>query len=269
MAFGVRSENGVLRISTQNNVLIADPVNVPVGTGRFRARPEIPLDREPLTAYLGPGPILEDVALTEEMCRTWLMYVSPLMSNATAVEGRFGLHMDSAVIPLNGPGQGLATGKLLMQEGRVGPGPIADEILRGVGTIVQVAGRQLNPDDMVWMNMPRQEIPFQMKDARVTHGTMTFLVGGGVIVTSQGSVGTVDRTLDLLIEFRLPEEWLNRGPILAALKGEKLQIKVGGTLDKPQVDNKPLLEFGKRAGIKAGVGAIFKILENRQRRRGP
>lgn len=267
-AFGVLSENGILRVSTQNNVLAADPVNVPVGTGRFRARPEIPLDREPLTAYLGPGPILDDVALTEDMCRTWLMYVSPLMSNATAVDGRFSLHMDNAVIPLGAAGQGVATGKLLMQEGRVGPGPLADEILRMVGPIVQAAGRQLNPDDMVWMNMPRQAIPFQMKDGRVTHGVMTFIVVGGVIVTSQGSVGTADRSLDLLLEFRLPEEWLNRGPILAALKGEALQIKVGGTLDKPQVDNKPFLEFGRRAGIKAGVGAIFKILENRQRRRG-
>ncbi|WP_337238100.1 hypothetical protein, partial [Salmonella enterica] len=90
---------------------------------RFQARPQIPLDQQPYTLYLGSGPILEDVEMTEEMCRTWLQYIAPLISNATAVDGRFSLTMDQAILPLDGPGKGSASGKLLMQQGRVGPGP--------------------------------------------------------------------------------------------------------------------------------------------------
>ena len=263
--FGVSSENGLLRVFTSDRTLHIDPANVPIGTGRFSARPQIPLDKKPLTAFLGQGPVLEDVETTEEMCRTWLKYISPLMADATAVDGRFSLTMDQAILPLDAPGTGVATGKLQMQEGRVGPGPIADEILQSVGTIVQVAGQRLDPNEMTWMNVPKQEIPFQLKNGRVAHGQTVFIVGG-VIVTSQGSIGTQDRSLDLLVEFRLPDEWLSRGPVLAALQGEPLQIKIGGTLDKPHVDNKPLAEFGKRAGVKAAAGLLFKILERRQQR---
>jgi len=266
-AFGIRSDNGQLRVATQDNILSIDPVHVPVTTGQLRVRPSIPLDRQPFTVHIGGGPVLENVEMTEEMCRSWLMYIAPLISNATAVEGRFSLGLDQASLPLDAPGRGVASGKLLMQEGRVGPGPIADEVLKGVGTILQISGGRLDPDAMVWMNMPRQEIQFQMKDGRMAHGLVVFNVGG-VVVTSQGSVGTVDRTLDLLVEFRLPQEWLQRGPILAALVGEGLQLKVGGTLDKPQVDNKPLAEFGKRAAVKAGAGAILDLIKRRQERRG-
>lgn len=266
-AFGIRSDNGQIRVATQDNILSVDPLHVPVTTGQLRVRPSIPLDRQPFTVHIGGGPVLENVQMTEEMCRSWLMYIAPLVSNATAVEGRFSLGLDQASLPLDAPGRGVASGKLLMQEGRVGPGPIADEVLRGVGTILQISGGRLDPEAMVWMNMPRQEIQFQMKEGRMSHGLVVFNVGG-VVVTSQGSVGTVDRTLDLLVDFRLPQEWLQRGPILAALVGEGLQIKVGGTLDKPQVDNKPLAEFGKRAAVKAGAGAILDLIKRRQERRG-
>lgn len=265
VVFGVQSNKGLLRVSTSDRTLRLDPVNVPIGTGRFSARPQIPLDKKPLAAVLSQGPVLENVETTEQMCRTWLKYISPLMADATAVDGRFSLAMDQAIIPLDAPGTGVADGKLLMQKGRVGPGPIADEILQSVGMILQVAGQRLDAKDIVWMNVPPQEIPFQLKNGRVTHGLTTFNVGG-VIVTSQGSMGTLDRSLDVLVEFRLPDEWLRRGPVLAALQGEPLRIKIGGTLDKPQIDNRPLADFGQRAGMKAAAGLLFEILERRQQR---
>jgi hypothetical protein len=265
--FGIDSNNGQMEIATREGRVSVNPIQVPVSGGRFLGRPQLVLGQQPLTVELAAGPVLENVALSQDMCRSWIKYIAPLMADATSVDGKLSLSMTQAVFPLDNPGGGIASGKLIMQEGRVGPGPIADEILKGVSTIVQVSGQTLDPDEAVWMQMPKQEINFVLKDGRVSHDNVEFHVGQ-VIVRSSGTVGTADKSLDLLVDFHLPEEWMTRGPVLAALGGETLQLKIGGTLDQPRIDNKPFAEFGKRAGVKAAAGLIQQLIERRQQKRG-
>ncbi len=46
--------------------------------------------------------VLENVAITPEMCQTWLKYVTPLLADATSVEGRLSLKLEQANLnPIN------------------------------------------------------------------------------------------------------------------------------------------------------------------------
>jgi hypothetical protein len=197
------------------------------------------------------------------MTRTWLGYVSPLMADATSIDGRFSLSSNGVRVPLSPGGNLPIQGTLQIHTAQVGPGPAAQKILPVVEQVrALLKGTLPNPfggggrRDQAWLMLGEQAVQVRVENRRVYHDRIEYSVGDAVL-TSSGSVG-FDDSLDLTVEIPLQEKWL--GSQLMSLKGESLKIPVTGTLDAPVVDPRPLTEFNKQLAGKAAEGLLQRLL---------
>jgi hypothetical protein len=265
--YGLTSQNGQLRLQYQNGLLIPEPVHVPINGGTLRQLPTVSLQSQPVILQFREGPVLENVALTEEVCRGWLQYISPPLANATSAEGRFSLSMKEGQYLVGAPERSALSGALVIHIGKVRPGPLANQILQNVTQLQGLIDRNLIPDlsQQTLLEIDNEEIGFALQNGRVYHDEFAMQIRNMRVVTT-GSVG-LDQTLDLAVALPIPDQWLkNAGPVLQALRGEAIQLAVRGTLSQPVVDGRPVAEFGKRIGEKAASGLIERLIERRLQR---
>jgi len=258
--YGVRATPGAVTAALQPDGIALWPRNVRVGDGQLVALPNVQLvDNRQLIAP--QGPMLIDVNMTPEMCREWLKFVSPVLADTTAVEGKLTLIIEMGQMPLRNPEAAEIKGVVRLQSAKVTPGPIA---LQSIETAAAVA-RLLTQKQPEWadrqlqIELPPQDIEFRVHDGRVYHKGVQFRAGDLVVLT-RGSVG-LDHTLDMLVEIPIPDAWLDRGPLLRSLKGEVVAIPLQGTLERPAVDGRALAEWGKKIGAGAAGGLLQNLLE--------
>lgn len=258
---GLRSDNGMVDLLWQGDRIQLAPRSVTFGGGRVLASPWVDLSASPRLLVIDPGPVADHVQFSPDMTRTWLGYVSPLMADATSIDGRFSLASHGARVPLSaGAGEGLH-GTLQIHAAQVGPGPAAQKILPVVEQVRAVlTGRIPNPlgdrRNQAWLTLGEQSVQVRVENRRVHHDRIEYALGDAIF-TSSGSVG-FDDSLDLTVEIPLQEKWLGRR--LKSLQGESLRIPVTGTLDAPVVDPRPLTEFNKQIAGKAAEGLLQRLL---------
>jgi hypothetical protein len=248
----------------QDGRLNFEPRQVDVNGGRVVSLPAVDIPHRAL--IVEPGPIVDDLQFTPEMCHTWLRFVSPLLADATSIDGRFSLAAESGRFPLHDLSAGEFRGTLAAHSAQVGPGPLAQQAI-AIGRQVEslLKGELPLPfdtrrgRDRHWLVMNAQEIPFEFKDGRVHHERVEYRVGD-VVVTTSGSVG-IDESLDLTVEVPLQDKWLGSRGALASLKGEVLRIPVTGTFQRPTIDPKPLEDFNRRLARKAAGGLLERLLD--------
>ena len=271
-AFGLVSKGGSMQVGMTGNEGYAQPINVPLSGGKLLALPRVrfagPLPVQPLEITFPENQtLLENVELTEELCRGWLRYVSPTLANATAADGRFSLSVSQGQIPVGEIENGSLSGTFTVHSGQVRPGPLAVEMIEKAGMLQRLIQRRtgVNLTEQPWLIIDPQEVHFELKDGRVYHDRFAFSVGP-MPATTTGSVG-IDDTLDLVLTFEIPNEWVaNLGPILQSLGGEQIPLKIQGTMNEPDIDTSGIGEFGKRIGAKAGANLLERILERRMQR---
>jgi hypothetical protein len=262
-AYGVVSDEAQLVVDFSDNRLTLHPLNVPISGGRLVGAPALLFDDDITRVEFADGPLMEDVTFSPAMCRSWLRYVSPLLADATTIDGRFSLAMAAGTLSPAEPATSNISGVLTISESRVAPGPMAEEIL---GIIRQVRAlarpRDAAPgDERTWLTIQNQEVAFATRDGRAYHDGLAALIGP-VTVRSSGSVGLVDESLDILIEIELPESWLQDRPVLASLMQEGgLRIPVRGTLSRPQLEFRPLENLGTDLGARATEGILRRLLD--------
>lgn len=263
MIAGVRSDNGRLQAMWQDGRVVLAPQSMTLGGGRVLSLPWVDLSAHPRTLVLDPGPIVDGVQFTPDMTRTWLRYASPLMADATSIDGRFSLSSPGARIPLSAAGADEVHGTLQIHNAQVGPGPSAQRMLAVVEQVQALLNGVLpNPFGgrqgaaRQWLVLNEQSVQVRIAENRVHHDRIEYLLGDAVL-TSSGSVG-YDESLDLTIEVPLQERWL--GGRLKSLKGETLRIPVTGTLDAPIVDPRPLTELNRRIAGKAADDLLQRLL---------
>jgi hypothetical protein len=263
--YGIRATPGAVTAAFQPEGIALWPREVRVGEGQLVSLPEIRLvDNRQLVAP--KGPMLVDVNITPEMCREWLKFVSPIVADATAVEGKLTLIVDSGTMPFANPNAAKIAGTVRIQSAKVTPGPLARQALDVAATITRLI-TQKQPewaDRDLQIELPEQDILFEMHDGRVYHKGLKFQAGDLMVMT-RGSVG-LDHTLDMQVEIPLPDKWLDRRPALRALRGEVVLIPLHGTLERPQVDGRAMAEWGTRIGAQAAGGLLQNLLENRANR---
>ncbi len=265
--YGLRSTNGTLKAAYQDGVVTFQPINVNVNNGKLHRLPTLDLTTTPRSLRFSEGLMLENVALTEEVCRGWLQYISPTLADATTASGSFSLAMRDGIFILGQPEKSQLAGQLIIFDGKVRPGPLAVQLLRNVGQLEQLIKRAGIPDlsEQAFMEIPQEEVNFVLQDGRVYHDEFAVNIRQMRVSTS-GSVG-IDQTLALLVRLPIPDKWLGDvGPVLASLRGEAIELNVRGTFKEPQVDGRPIAEFGKRIGVKAATGLIERIIERRNER---
>lgn len=241
---------------------LATAAEFPVSGGVLRWDITSDLTANDLVILQKPMTVLENVAITPEMCQGWLKYVTPLLAEATSIDGRLSLQLQEARLTPADPKKQNVAGRLVMHNVTVGPGPLSNQVIGLVKQIDAVRKKDytqpVSSAQRVWMNMPEQQIDFQMADGRVVHRNVNVRVGDASISTS-GSV-SVDGQLEMLATMPIPDDWIDKSPLLAGMRGQSLNFPVNGTISKPQLDAQGLQQFGRQAVQSAASGLIQQQL---------
>jgi hypothetical protein len=258
--FGVEAEPGSLSAGWNGDEVQFAAHEVTVSGGKLGTLPKIVLEPS-ATLVTEPGPVLIDVAFTEQQCRGWMRFLSPLVANATSADGTFTLTVNAGRMELKDPNGADISGALQVHSARIGPGPLASQMIGIAATITQMATQRAPEwaEREVWLTLPAQQVPFHVRDGRVLHEGLTVEIGD-LAMTSRGFVG-LDESLDVELEIPIPDAWLERSPVLSNLRGEVIRIRIAGTLDRPKIDRRALAEFGKRLGARAAGGLLQNLLE--------
>lgn len=104
-----------------------------------------------------------------------------------------------------------------------------------------------------WVAMPAQKINFQVADGRVYHRGLTMDVDG-VTVQTEGSVG-FDQSLALQASVPIPEKWLKDSHVRQLLQGQVVRLPVTGTVSRPKVDQRALVQLSQQLLGQAAAGA--------------
>jgi hypothetical protein len=113
------------------------------------------------------------------------------------------------------------------------------------------------------LNIRDQQVPFRVIEGRVHHQNLEFQVND-ITLRSQGSVG-FDQTVQLTLQVPIQDAWIAKEPLLAGFKGQALQIPVGGTLARPQIDGRAIASLSQQllqgAAQQAVGGELNKALD--------
>ena len=257
---------GKIEAQLAQGVIRTTPWQFAVGNGQFRLSPRLYLNQSPWMLTAEPGPVLENIELTPELCAKWLKYVAPLLADATAAEGKLSLTLAAANIPLNHPETGQAQGTLLIHQAQVGAGPLARRFLEIAQQIKNVARRQAPSGnianlDKPWMVLPEQQISFQLANGRVYHRGLIVQVDD-VVIRTQGWVSVLDERLEMMAEVPIQDRWIAGIPALAGMRGQSLQLPIGGTLSRPAVDSRAISQLSGQLIQRAAEGFLKQELNN-------
>ncbi len=240
---------------------LATAAEFAVSGGKLRWDVTSDLTANDLVIIQKPMTVLENVEITPEMCQGWLKYVAPLVAEATSIDGKMSLRLDDARLTPADPKRQTVAGQLIMHNVTVGPGPLSNQVISLVKQVDAIRKKdftQAVSTQTVWMNMPEQQIDFQMADGRITHRNVNVKVGDANISTT-GSV-SVDRQLDMMATMPIPDDWIEKSPLLVGMRGQSLNFPVRGTIQKPQMDAEGLRQFSRQAVQGAATGLIQQQL---------
>lgn len=153
------------------------------------------------------------------------------------------------MMPLRQPAETRADGTLHIHSASIGPGPLARTLVsvtERIKSLLQLKLGDVRPlGEKTWVRLPEQDTQFQIAQRRVHHQALVFEVGG-VRVLTRGSVG-FDQSMALIAQVPLRDDWIDKTPHLAGLRGYVVQIPIHGTLNQPQVDPRALEQLAADA----------------------
>ena len=247
-----------------------------IENGRFVSRAEIPVSQgtlrwnldgdvagNPIVISQSPETVIENVAITKQMCQGWLKYVAPILADVASVQGNLSLKIDEAQIVPTDLKRQTMRGQLQVHGATVGPGPLADQLL---GLVQQVRALRKGAgatdgggQQSTWLQLPEQQIGFDVQQGRVAHKNMQIQAGDVVIHTS-GSVG-IDGQLELIAAVPILKEWVDKAPMLQSLAGQQIQIPVRGSIQQPKMDMSSFASIGQQLATSALQGVAQKQID--------
>jgi hypothetical protein len=182
--------------------------------------------------------------------------------------------VDGWELPLRDPLAGRGSGQLIIEQGVVEPGPLGRQLVQLAQLVKQMA--EGNPLDVLlkspdltnvnpqqtaaWLQLPPQQIAFKLEQQQFIHERMSLTVAG-VPMTTRGSIG-LDSSINLVAEIPILENWIQRQPALAGLKGTAIRIPITGSLTQPRVDHRALAQFSTQLFQKAAGSQIESKLNS-------
>ncbi len=272
--YGLPVGAGRLTASLGDGGLQVEPIALAVGEGQLNLAPNVRFDPAPTELSMPAGPVITNVRISPEVSEAMLKYVAPVLAGATQSEGLFSLKLDGMRVPLADSKRADSAGQLTVHQVRVVPGPMAGQFV-GIARQIEALVKRRDPATLLnkqvtLVSINDQQVNFRVADGRVYHQNVEFQVGD-ITLRSQGSVG-FDQTVQLTLQIPVQDAWVTKEPLLSGLKGQTLQVPVGGTLSHPQMDQRALTQltaqlFQKGAGQAVGNEldkALNKFLKPRQ-----
>jgi len=232
--FGFQVGPGDLKLHAANGTLLAEPLQVSCNQGTIALQPELRMAAQPMELRLSAGTLANHVQLDAAACRSALKYVVPLLASATQSQGQFSIQLDGCRIPLGDLTRAEIGGRVIVHSATMSPGPMVQQLatlLSATPSLVRIP--------------PESVILFRMTGGRVYHQGLV-MEFPELTMRTYGSVG-LDDSLKVMVETSVPLAWLPSNSVTDAIRKQKMQIPVGGTLKSPQVD------FGELARVKNQV----------------
>ncbi|REJ66590.1 MAG: DUF748 domain-containing protein [Planctomycetota bacterium] len=256
--YGMPVGEGELRAQLAQRMLNVDPLDLSLGQGRLRVAPRIDLRPQPSQLQVQPGRVIDQVRLSPEICQSWLKYVAPLLAEATRADGIFSLDLARCQVPLGETHRADVAGKLSIQSAQVRPGPVAEQLILVTQQIEAIVKKRplasLTGRSQVALNVPAQEVDFEVRQGRVHHRNLALAIGD-VQLRTTGSVG-LDSTLQVVAEIPIQEDWVARDRHLRSLAGQSIRVPLRGTLSQPQLDRRALDDLTQQMLGSAAGGLI-------------
>ena len=242
IALGVALIDGSVSVRGRDSAKgwTADPINF-----AFRLRPSWETKDGQPRLEIEPGVLFDNTQITPEVCHDLLKYIAPVAADTTEASGRFSMELERWEFPMADFAAGEGAGRLTIHKLNIGPGPLVKEL---------VGALQL-PGNLV--RVENEPITFKMADGRVYHSQFTFYIER-IEVSTSGSVGVADGSLDMTAELKLSGSPPPDRPILAALARQTIRIPIHGTLKQPQVDGQAVV----RSLSKSGINVLDNVLKN-------
>ena len=209
---------------------------------------------------LAPVTLLDHARLEPSVAAGVLAYAAPILADATRTGGEFSLVIDEARWPAGRGEEAIVSGMLTLHKVDVGPGPLVEGLVR------VLPGRLPAPPTIRVAEASR--VQFRQANRRVWHEGLAFgipLVESGerLDIESAGSVGLDDRSLDLTLSLPIPADLPQERPLLAAIAGKTLRLRVAGNLDEPQLK----LDESLKQTVTAVAGDVLENLRQQRSER--
>ena len=220
---------GAVKAQLKDGVLRTEPIHCEVGSGRVNFMPQWNLNTNAI--QLASGSRIEELQLTSAFCKEWLGYVAPLLSDSTRMNGTVSCRSQQFDYYVDRPEQSSIVGELAIHDGTVSPGQSMLPLLQVLELVTK------KPLSSREIQFPPQDVHFEMREGMVYHDNLNFDVAGYGVTSNGGAA--LDRRIRMELAVSLEK---NAGPS----ESQRLRVPVGGTIDRPQIDTRALLQnFGQ------------------------
>lgn len=242
-AYGFRGGPAELKATLSGGLLRIQPIQMALNEGQLDLAATVRVAPAPMELNVQRGSAARQIRIDPAMCAHALQYIAPVLAGVASAEGRFSIELDECRIPLAAPAEGDLKGRFIIHSVEVGPGPLVRELAILLGG---ASPARLTRESVV---------PFQMANGRIYHQGLE-LVFPGLTIRTHGSVG-LDHTLLLMAEMPVPPKWTAGNPRLAsALRNQRIQLPINGTLERPRIDRRALDRLSKQFVQKAVENTI-------------
>lgn len=263
--YGLPVGEGQIQAELRDNVIQFAPLDVSLGQGRLRATPRIDLANSTPRLVVASGRAIENVRISPELCQSWLKFVAPLLADATRADGIFSLDLSRCQVPLADASQADVQGVVAIESAQIRPGPVSEPLVMVAQQIEGILKRQplaaLGSQQAVALNIPAQNLAFEVRDGRVHHKEFQLVIGD-VVVKTTGSVGIADSSLNMVAEIPIQARWVERDRHLKGLAGQVLTIPLRGTLKQPKLDKRAVDDLAKKM-VGSAAGGFLDDAVNR------
>ena len=253
---GMNIGQAAVPIILTDTSLEVEQAEVPINGGNLAFAGQMHYRPGPLWMHLEPGTTAQSIQLTPEMTDRWLKYVAPLIANATKIEGTLGAQIDEATIVFDQPDQTQVTGRINIGNAEMMAGPMASQIIRGIGNLASVAkgldpqlgpqpGPQISTTNLV--TLPPQTVDFAVSQGIVSHERLYLKLDRAQVITS-GRVN-FDGSLNMIVQVPLDTRWLGRD--LQQLAGQVVTLPIDGSISRPSLDSTSLRQIATQLGTQA------------------
>jgi hypothetical protein len=215
----------VIDEQSEQPIMVIPPFDTAVSYKSVGVEPQV---------VVAPTKALDQVVITRQLVRLGLAKAVPLLANSTEFDGKVSLESGPVTIPLGHPQDTTASATLTLHSVRTVPTDPA--IIGSINFLGRLFRRDL-PHELVFID--GSQINVQVANQVVKHdGVRAGLpeVDDRLQIASAGSVGLVDRKLDIGIEIPVPLEQLARNQAVKQLGVPSITLPISGTLDKPELD---------------------------------
>ncbi|WP_406696016.1 hypothetical protein V5E97_33970 [Singulisphaera sp. Ch08] len=244
IAFGLKVAPTPIVLHWSGGVGTIDPIETTINNGPTILKPSLDVDKAgTVTFRLAPGSEIKGAEINDDVSRSLLAYIAPMLHDATRVTGKASVTISKADYPINGDDSTHSTliGRVEFQDVNFAPGPFAGELITLTG---QKGASGLRLD---------QPIELAIADGRVNQRGLSIPVGRDAKLEFEGSVG-FDQTIAMRAKVPITQGMLgNSAEAKELLEGLKVGLPIGGTLSHPTIDRR-----GMKVGLRDAGKSVLK-----------